>query len=919
MRHLRNLWRSVFDVREGEYIRTSFMALYLFFVLFAYYILKPVSRALFLTKFDIDRLPYLYILIACGGGLLAYLYTKVAVRASLTVALTWTTVLSILCLIAIWWMLQFRFPWMLYVFNVWVSLFSIVLVSQGWLIAANVFTAREAKRVYGILGLGAVVGAAFGGTFTSWMTRHVEPRGILLASAGMVGMSYLAFLVVLRQKGVRLTGAKAAEAEDAEFEFADIVKAIGANRHLQVIMGIITLTFIVDVLVEFQFSAMAKASYTTEAALTAFLGSFYGIYLNLVTFVLQFFLTTFVVSRFGVGGTLQIMPVAISITSLMTIFSPSLLSTAAVRLTEAATRYSFNKTGMELLYLPLPMELKNRTKAFVDIFVDRFGRGLGAVVLLLFAQYVVSDPKRPDPRQVSYIVLGFVVIWILLSVNASREYSRTVRKRLESRRLNLEDSRVRVTDSATVKLLEQAAMSPNARQASYALGLLGEAAGYDLAPQLRKLVASPSAEVRSKVFELARAIRFDGLLGEAQAEVPLEAASSGAAVAYLLALSPDREALFARFIDRPSTADAALEALTEQRERARQWLSAAWISAALDSPEAWRRALAATAIGLRGDDVTAPLLRLFEDSDERVVSAACRAAGILGSRACLDSVVQRLAHPCLRGVAIASLARYGARIAGSLGDMLEDDAVSLSIRRQIPRVLKLIPDQRSVDVLLGAIGNKDLTLRAAALKGLNRLREDAPGLNFAGPTVRQQTFAEIKYYFEMNAALAPFRTQDTPQTAASLLARTIKDRLDHTLDRMFRLLGLRYPAKDIYSAYLAVRGIYTGKRNEEHLTAAVEFLDSVVERDLKRVLMPLLDSAERLTEVGRDLLGVDPKDAEAAIRDLIRSGDPWLRACAVAAAAQLQMKPLTREIEDAARGGPPDLARVASDAIAALV
>jgi hypothetical protein len=35
------------------------MFLYLMFVLFAYYILKPVSRAMFLSKFDIDKLPSL--------------------------------------------------------------------------------------------------------------------------------------------------------------------------------------------------------------------------------------------------------------------------------------------------------------------------------------------------------------------------------------------------------------------------------------------------------------------------------------------------------------------------------------------------------------------------------------------------------------------------------------------------------------------------------------------------------------------------------------------------------------------------------------------------------------------------------------------------------------------------------------------
>ena len=50
MRTLRMFWRGVYDVRPGEGVRTLFMAVHMMFVLFAYYILKPVSRALFLNK-----------------------------------------------------------------------------------------------------------------------------------------------------------------------------------------------------------------------------------------------------------------------------------------------------------------------------------------------------------------------------------------------------------------------------------------------------------------------------------------------------------------------------------------------------------------------------------------------------------------------------------------------------------------------------------------------------------------------------------------------------------------------------------------------------------------------------------------------------------------------------------------------------
>ena len=84
MTQIERVWRGLFDIRKGEYARTSFMSLYLLFVMVAYYILKPVSAAMFLNKFNIDKLPYLYILIAAGGGVLAYLYTRLALRSSLT-------------------------------------------------------------------------------------------------------------------------------------------------------------------------------------------------------------------------------------------------------------------------------------------------------------------------------------------------------------------------------------------------------------------------------------------------------------------------------------------------------------------------------------------------------------------------------------------------------------------------------------------------------------------------------------------------------------------------------------------------------------------------------------------------------------------------------------------------------------------
>ena len=902
------IWRKLFDVRKGEAARTLFMSLYLLCVMVAYYILKPVSAAMFLNKFNIDKLPYLYILIAGGGGVLAYLYTRLALRSSLTVAVTCTMLIAVVCLIALWWLIGLNLPWMLYVFNVWVSLFSITLFSQGWLVAANVFDSREAKRLYGLLGLGAVGGAAIGSAVTTFTVKIVGTRNLILACAAMVLLAFGAFLGAVRQRGESLVRARAAEAEKLEFSARDIFAAVTRYRHLQVIIAIILLTFIVDELVDFQFQAMAKHRFRGDQ-LTAFFGGFY-VYLNLISLVLQLFLTAWVVRRVGVGGTLQIMPVSITVASLVAVAVPGLVSAVVLRLSEAVNRYTFNRTGMELLFLPLPSGLKNRTKAFVDIFVDRFGRGIAGILLaaMLWA-------GLRDMRIVALLTLVFTGAWILLARIAQREYTGTVRSRIERRRLELEDARLTVGDPGTLRLLEQTVGCANARQACYALSMLAEAPGYNLAPLLCRLSTSPLLEVRAMVYDVAGSIGSMELLAAALAEIQApESQNVKPAVAYVLAVSPEAAQRAAQFLNHVNAmvVDGVIEALRDKGELARDVLTPAWIATAAADADPERRRMAASAMAVRCEE-TADLSRLLEDPDRRVVAEACRAAGSVGNRASLDRIVRKLDDPALRSVVIESLTAYGARISGALGDCLADESLSMGVRRQIPRVLKLIRDQRSVDVLLKALARPELSIRAAVLRALSHLRETAPRLDFGETFVTEQILHEARHYFDLYSALEPFRSHKDTRTATGLLTRALEERLQQTIERLFHLLGLRYPPEDMHAAYLAVR-----QRRREQFLAALDFLDTVLERPLKRVLLPLLDSSEGLAERGRDLFGVEIRDAEAAVRDLIRSPDPWLASCAMAAAAEQKLYRLAPDILAAEKHAGTEVLQVAHSAKMAL-
>jgi hypothetical protein len=143
--------------------------------------------------------------------------------------------------------------------------------------------------------------------------------------------------------------------------------------------------------------------------------------------------------------------------------------------------------------------------------------------------------------------------------------------------------------------------------------------------------------------------------------------------------------------------------------------------------------------------------------------------------------------------------------------------------------------------------------------------------------------------------------------------RSIEVRLERLEDRLFRLLALRYPPGEMYSAFLAVRS-----RQPEKMTVALDYLDSTLARECKRFILPLFDGPARVARNGRDLFHLEPQTVESAVRSLIGSPDAWLSVCAIAAAAELKLRTLVSEIERAGLRGGPECAAVAQAAASAL-
>ncbi len=879
-----SIFQKTLDIREGELKRTAIMAGYLFVIIAAHSILKPMSRSLFVVNSGTNELPMSYMLTALFGGIVVLIYMQFSSRSRLDRLINGTGFFLIFNLILFWFLLwrKVESPVLFYSFVIWSSLFGVLTTSQFWLLANYLFTAREAKRLYSLLTVSALMGGIAGGYAASFLVEAIGGTpNLAFICMGLIATAILLMNLSWRNRDHSLEITKqtsaVAEMEPVLQIFGEVFKLIRGSRHLGLLIGIVTCTFICVQIGDFQFTAYGGEHNSTPEALASFLARWTS-NLSIVALLFQLFFANVIIKRFGVLATILFLPLALFGGSVLILVSYGLLSVSFIKTGDGAFRHSINKVGTELLYLPIPTEIKRKTKVFVDMFVEKFARGFAGVLLLVF-----HTGLGLSVANISVVTIALTLLWLTLAVAAYREYVNSFRQALDKRRIDVDTLSVSIKDEATINSLIASLASRNERQVVYALELLDSVEGVDLSPALQPLLAHPSAEVRLLTLKLLRH------QSQSQQVIPN--------VRLLLRDSDEnvrREAvrLYAKYSS-VSTGDiieewlhdensglrgAALYYLAEKPELAVQLLRPQLVEMFMNGDRESRSHLA-DALGILQDKNYYPhLQRLLEDDDPMIKLRAIKAAGKTRAQEFEPALVQLLAHRDFRKEAREALAGYGETIIEPLIASLKNPELAIEIRLSIPRVLHLIPNQRCVDALLEILFKVDERLRYQIIKALNKLRARHPHLQFDN-RVDTALSDELKNYYRVLAAWCTTQVEaDNNGSKPSLLRRALQERLDDHLERTFRLLGLRYPARDIYNAFAAANS-----SNRIVRANAVEFLDNILSNDFKRIFLPVVEElpAEQILQRADGFVEITITDRRQMLLQLVEENDPWLRSCAL--------------------------------------
>jgi AAA family ATP:ADP antiporter len=278
----------------------------------------------------------------------------------------------------------------------------------------------------------------------------------------------------------------------------------------------------------------------------------------------------------------------------------------------------------------------------------------------------------------------------------------------------------------------------------------------------------------------------------------------------------------------------------------------------------------------------------MNDPDRTIVREAIIGAGETRDIGFVPLLIRFLGEkPILKNPAQEALIGYGTAIIGILSEYMQNKYLSKNIRKNIPRVIALMDVQKSVDVLIQNLRQKDDSLRFEVICALNRIRREAPYLRFDKPDIIESIHAEAGMYektiaildAQLNAENRDKPDNDTPETASSrilearrLLIKALEERLEENLERLFRLLGLKYSPDDVYDAF---RGIKSN--SSEQRADAVEFLDNVLGVTLKRLIIPIIETAVMKTETDTGQVFSKIPDDYESLKMFLEGEDAYLK------------------------------------------
>ena len=631
------------------------------------------------------------------------------------------------------------------------------------------------------------------------------------------------------------------------------------SKHLSYIAGIVGVSVVVAKLVDYLFSDFASSRIPDPDSLATFFAFWFSTF-NLISLGIQLFFTRRIVGVWGVGFSLGLLPFGIFIGCLIFLVFPELIIVILIKAIDATMKQSIHKSAIELLSLPLPFDLKNKTKSYIDVVVDSIATGIAGFILI----FIVKGLDL-GAFYISVIILLLVIIWIYFVYKVRLEYFNTFRENLALiTEKNVGSKNSLKPKGSVLNGMKTVFAKGTESQVLFMLNKLLEINDKRFAGELKQLLKHPSNKIKIAAIENLYYLNNVNVLSE----VPELLRSNDenlvlATLEYVLLRQPkNNHGFYKTYLDHENKtiSNAALLCLAreaknnyslKQNYNLDQRLAQQISYIANNKADISTLKFTLRTIGNANLQKYYPFLQTYlKHKDQDVLITAIYASGLTLDPLFVKPLMGFLTNKTLREPAQEALLNFGNALLPTLVDQVQARDYSIEICRRVPGLFEIFNSQEAITQLLLLINDRDLSIRLEVIRSLSNIKRKSTKLKFNRYKVVRMILEECKLYQKTLSALhtqiiQQYRNRkrtkevvsEEERNARSVLLDLLEHRLDSSLERIFKLLGLKYQQKDVEIAY-------SGLTSEKHEARnnAIEFLDNLLTGDLKRKLIPIIEN-----------------------------------------------------------------------------
>ena len=871
------------DAGIGFLVLASLMA--------AHATLETARDTLFLARLPAEQLPWTYLAIAALAAGAATANQRLLARFDKRKMLALTLVVASLVTAVLWFFVGRGSVTSLYVLYVWTGLVATIVVVQFWLLLGDIVTVSEAKRVFGVVAAGGLIGATTGSFIAERIVDVSEPRHLLLAAAGL--MVVAAFAPSLWGAIERLPETRRVRGQGT----GTGVRLLRSQPYLRRLLLIVLASTVALTGVDYLFKSVVAETVSNEG-LGEFFARFY-LALNFLGLVFQLALSAWLVRVLGVNRALLALPAVLALGLLITLGFGAvvLLPVLLLKGADGTLRHSLHRTAMEVLYLPLSGEVRDRFKALIDGVGQRGGQALASLAIL------GAVALGGELWVIAVGVAVVVAIWAVTVWRIQRYYLDLFRGSLREGSI---DTRVTLSelDLHSLEALVSALNSEDDSEVLAALDLFVEHDKIRLVPVL--LLYHPSSAVVLRTLELfSQAGRRDFLTVARRLLRGDDPEIRAAALRALTLVEPDAALLRDRLDDEsPIVHATALVCLIALRPEDRKELEDDLAEHVRDDGPEIRAALAAAIRHHHDERFWPELLELARSPESEVLNEVAAAMCAIPNEQFLPPLVRMLGRGSVRNQARDAIVAQGAVALHYLDEVMYDASFPRVVRKHLPRTISRFEPKRAAVVLVRHLAReRDGAVRYKILRGLGRLAANDPRLKIDREVLRsfmRSTLERVVKMLELRLAVEKAQAADPAlrTQGGELLVAILREKETNALERVFRALGVLHPADDFGLLYHGVSRLDRRAR-----ASALELLEHALDRDVRDAVIAMVDDLPDAQRLARARAGLRLADAGGTYRDrllaMLQDSSEVLQSIAAYHVAELRMTDLADELRTA--------------------